>query len=129
MLYDGRCGLCNATVRWLLRRDRGGTMCFAPLESAIGRAALARLPSLNGVDSVVLLHKDGAWIKSTAMLEMLRYVGGVWSFATVGYALPRGVRDAIYDFIARRRYAWFGKLAACPRPSPEDAPRFLMKGV
>ena len=129
MLYDGHCGLCNGTVRWLLKRDREGTMCFAPLTSAVGREALAKLPSLAGVDSVVLLHKEGAWIKSTAMLEMLRYVGGIWSFATVGYLLPRGLRDAIYDFVAKRRYGWFGKLDSCPAPRPEDAPRFLMKGA
>lgn len=129
MLYDGHCGLCNGTVRWLLKHDREGTMCFAPLTSAVGREALARLPSLAGVDSVVLLHKEGAWIKSTAMLEMLRYVGGIWSFATIGYVLPRTVRDAIYDFVAKRRYGWFGKLDACPMPSSEEASRFLMKGA
>lgn len=128
MLYDGYCGLCNGTVQWLLRHDHGGSMRFAPLTSAIGREALSRLPELAGVDSVVLLHKDGAWVKSTAILEMLRYVGGIWSFATVGYLFPRGLRDWFYDFVARRRYGWFGKFDSCPLPTPEQSARFLMRG-
>ena len=129
LLYDGHCGLCNGTVRWILRHDRDGTMCFAPLTSAIAREALTQLPTLREVDSVTLLHKDGAWIKSTAILEIARYVGGIWGFAALAYVIPRPIRDWGYDVIARRRYGWFGKLERCPLPAPEEAPRFLMKGV
>ncbi|MBK6458569.1 MAG: DUF393 domain-containing protein [Gemmatimonadetes bacterium] len=126
LLYDGECGLCDRTVQWVLKRDREGSMRFAPLKSAVGREALARLPGLANVDSVILVHREGAWIKSTAVLELLRYVGGAWAFATAGYLLPRALRDWCYDFVARRRIAWFGRLDSCRLPSAEDSARFLM---
>jgi predicted DCC family thiol-disulfide oxidoreductase YuxK len=40
-------------------------------------------------------------------------------------ALPRPLRDAAYDFVARNRYRWFGKKDACPMPRPEWTARFL----
>jgi predicted DCC family thiol-disulfide oxidoreductase YuxK len=125
LLFDGTCALCHGTVKWILRRDRTGTMRFAPLDSDLGREALRRLPSLAGVDSVVLLHREGAWIKSTAVLEIARYVGGIWSLALVGYLLPRSWRDALYDYVARTRYARFGRAEMCDLPTPETRQRFI----
>jgi len=125
LLYDGNCGLCNGTVQWILKRDRSGTMRFAPLQSAVGREALARLPDLAGVDSVILLHREGGWIKSTAILEVARYVGGIWGLGTIGYVFPRALRDWFYDFVAKHRYRWFGRYDECPIPSPEERQRFL----
>lgn len=125
LLFDGTCALCHGTVKWILRRDRAGTMRFAPLDSPIGRDALRLLPSLAGIDSVVLLHRGGAWIKSTAALEIARYVGGVWSLALIGYLLPRAWRDALYDYVARTRYRRFGRAEACDLPTPETRGRFL----
>jgi len=125
LLYDGVCGLCNRTVRWILRHDRDGAMRFAPLDSAIGREARRLLPSLAGVDSVILLHRDGAWVKSTAVLEIARYVGGPWRLALIGYLLPRALRDWMYDRVARVRYRVFGRYDACPLPPPEQRQRFL----
>jgi predicted DCC family thiol-disulfide oxidoreductase YuxK len=78
-----------------------------------------------GVDSVVLLHREGAWVRSTAVLELARYLGGAWSLLLAGYALPRAVRDWLYDVVARRRYGWFGKYAECPVPAPEVRERFV----
>lgn len=128
LLYDGVCALCNRTVNWILRHDAGGSMRFAPLDSAVGREALRRLPGLAGVDSVILLHREGGWVKSTAVLEIARYVGGAWSVALVGYLLPRALRDWMYDVVARHRYRVFGRYASCPLPAPEQRPRFLSGG-
>lgn len=128
LLYDGVCALCNRTVNWILRHDRGGTMRFAALDSAVGREARRLLPDLAGVDSVIVLHREGAWVKSTAVLEIARYVGGIWSVALVGYLLPRALRDWLYDVVARRRYRVFGRYESCPIPPPEQRPRFLTDG-
>lgn len=125
LLYDGVCGLCNGFVQWILRHDRSGTMRFATLQGSYGEEARKLLPELAGVDSVVLMYKDGAWVRSTAALEVARYIGGAWSLALAGYLLPRALRDALYDMVARRRYGWFGKFDACPLPSPEVRERFL----
>ncbi|MCC6318795.1 MAG: DUF393 domain-containing protein [Gemmatimonadaceae bacterium] len=125
VLYDGVCGLCNGFVQWVLARDPSGTMRFATLQGPIGDAARRALPQIADVDSVVVLYKDGAWVKSTAALEVARYVGGAWAIAVAAYVIPRVVRDAVYDAIARRRYGWFGRYDSCPIPTPEQRARFL----
>ena len=125
LLYDGLCGLCNGFVQFVLKRDKLGAMRFATLQGEIGQAALRLLPEIADVDSVVLLHRDGAWVRSTAALEVARYLGGAWSATLAAYALPRLLRDWLYDLVARRRYGWFGRLDACPNPSAETRARFL----
>lgn len=126
LLFDGTCGLCNTAVQWILRHDVGGRMRFAPLDSTLGKQALARLPELAGVDSMVLLHRQGAWIKSTAALEIARYVGGIWGMGVVGYILPRALRDWCYDQMAKRRTAMFGRLDQCMLPTPDERARFYL---
>lgn len=126
LLFDGTCGLCNRAVQWILKRDAGGPMRFAPLDSALGKKALARLPELRDVDSMVLLHRQGAWIKSTAALEIARYVGGIWGFGVLGYLLPRALRDWCYDQVAKRRTAMFGRLDRCMLPAPDERARFYL---
>ena len=125
LLYDGVCGLCNRFVQWVLQHDRHGTLRFATLQGPLGQEAVRALPELAEVDSVVLLYRDGAWVRSTAALEVARYVGGVWTLALAGYLVPRAWRDAAYDWMARRRYRMFGRFDACPIPSPETRQRFL----
>lgn len=125
LLYDGVCGLCNGFVQFVLKRDKLGAMHFATLQGELGQAALRQLPEIADVDSVVLLHRDGAWVRSTAALEVARYLGGPWSATLAAYALPRLLRDWLYDFVARRRYGWFGRFDACPIPSAETLARFL----
>lgn len=125
LLYDGVCGFCDRIVQFVLKRDRIGAMRFATLEGELGQAALRRLPGIAGGDSVVLLHRDGAWVRSTAALEVARYLGGPWSLLLAGYAIPRLLRDWLYDVIARKRYRWFGRYDTCPVPAPEVQARFL----
>lgn len=124
LLYDGVCVFCNRLVQFILRHDKAGAMRFASLQGEVGQAAARVLPTIAGVDSVVLLHREGAWVRSTAALEAMRYVGGIWSLALAGYLLPRFMRDGLYDWFARRRYRWFGKYDACPLPSAEEKSRF-----
>jgi predicted DCC family thiol-disulfide oxidoreductase YuxK len=125
LLYDGVCGFCDGFVQFVLRHDRTGAMRFATLQGPIGQAALRELPQLADVDSVILLHRGGAWARSTAALEVARYLGGIWRVALLGYAVPRVIRDGVYDWFARHRYRWFGRFDACPIPTPATRQRFL----
>ncbi len=125
LFYDGHCGLCNGVVSWILRRDPEGTMRFATLQGRYGDEARAALPALNGIDSIVVLHKEGAWTQSTAVMEIGRYLGGVWSAATIGYVIPRVVRDWLYSLVARVRYRVFGRSDTCQIPPASTRHRFL----
>ncbi|HSP98856.1 MAG TPA: DCC1-like thiol-disulfide oxidoreductase family protein [Candidatus Dormibacteraeota bacterium] len=125
ILYDGVCGFCDRTVRFVLRHDPDGRFRFAPLQSAYAAAALARHGRDAGdLDSVALLlepdtDRERLLARSDAVLAILRRLGGAWRLAALARWLPRGLRDAAYDAFARRRYRWFGRFDQCPIPSPE----------
>lgn len=128
ILYDGVCKLCHAAVRFVLARDRQARFRFAALDSPAARARLAAAgvprPEALG-DSVVLIDGAGIHVRSTAALRIARALGFPWSLAFVAIVVPRPLRDALYDAIARRRYRWFGRDDACPVPPPDVADRFL----
>ena len=130
LLYDGLCGFCNGTVRFVLARARAGTMRFAPLQGTFAREALARHPALRGVDSLVLVERnvvgeERVSVRSEAALRIAAYLGGGWRLAAVLRVVPRAVRDWCYDRFAAVRYRLFGKLGACPIPGPDVRERFL----
>jgi predicted DCC family thiol-disulfide oxidoreductase YuxK len=67
-----------------------------------------------------------AWTRSAAALAIARHLGGTWAvLAAVGRIVPAGLRDALYNAVARIRYRVFGRYDACPLPPPEDRARFL----
>jgi predicted DCC family thiol-disulfide oxidoreductase YuxK len=138
LLYDGVCGLCNWTVRVVLRLDRRGRVRFAPLLGDYATQVLARHPETRGVDSLVLVEarpartaagvetdREEVRVKSDAVLRLAHHLGGVWRAAAVLALLPRPVRDWAYDRVARHRYALFGRLARRPDPPGGAERRFL----
>ncbi len=126
LLFDGVCNLCHASVRWVIARDRDARFRFASLQSDTGRDLLARhgLPT-DALDSVVLVDGDAHWTRSDAAIETARRLGGAWRLAGLGKLVPRALRDAGYDWLARNRYARWGKRDACWAPTPELRARFL----
>lgn len=129
VLYDGVCGLCDRTVQFLLRADRNGALRFAPLQGETAKAVFVRHPEAAAVDSIVFVRGAGpeerVFIKSGAVLRILGEVGGTWGWLRVFLAVPRVVRDGVYDWIAKNRYGWFGKFDACKIPDASVRARFL----
>ncbi|MDG1572882.1 DCC1-like thiol-disulfide oxidoreductase family protein [Robiginitalea sp. M366] len=127
ILFDGVCNLCNRSVQWLLERDRSDRFRFAPLQGETGRILTAqRGIDTREVDSILLIDPGTAYyIKSDAALEIARQLSGYrWIPRLLGW-IPRSLRDAVYDLIARNRYRWFGHKTHCMVPSPEVAGKFL----
>jgi predicted DCC family thiol-disulfide oxidoreductase YuxK len=127
ILYDGVCHLCQGSVRFIARRDRRGYFRFGALQSARGRtlAATAGLPPADPPTSIVLIEGDRAYTRSTAALRIARRLRFPWTLLGAGLLVPRPIRDAVYDWIARRRYRWFGRSDACELPPLEWRERFL----
>jgi len=130
IFYDGVCGFCARTVRFVLRHDPAGRFRFAPLQSGYAAAALARHGrAASDLDTVALLlapdsAEERLLARSDAVLAILDGLGGAWKLLALARWLPRGLRDAGYDAFARRRYRWFGRFDECPIPSPELRARF-----
>lgn len=126
ILFDGVCSFCNATVRFLLRRDREGRFLFAPLQSEAGQS-LQRMHGLaaDALDTMILVQGEHAYHRSTAALKIARRLGGPWALLYVFIVLPAPLRDAAYNLVARNRYRWFGKQDACMVPTEQQRSRFL----
>lgn len=129
LLYDGSCGLCAASVQFVLRHERPHTLRFAALESDIGREIRRRHPELWDVDSMMWVE-DGTegervWVRSAAALRVARYIGGPWQAAMIAYLVPRPLRDAVYDLIARHRHRLARGPESCYLPPPAVRARFL----
>jgi len=130
ILYDGICGLCNWSVRFIIRHDSKQAFLFAPLQGEIAKRYAAVVPDDDLFKSLILIRlfrTDAATVhlKSEAILFILDSLGGVWWVLSWFRVLPRGILDWIYDLIARNRYRWFGKYDACPVPPPAIRSRFL----
>lgn len=131
LLYDGHCGFCDRTVRFMLARDPGGRMRFAPLEGEFTGAFFTRHPEVRSIDSLILIEPGGVAgaervrMRSDAAIALLEYLGGSWALARALRIVPRSLRDRAYDVFARFRYRLFGRFDACPIPAPEVRQRFL----
>jgi predicted DCC family thiol-disulfide oxidoreductase YuxK len=130
LLYDGTCGFCAASVQFILRHEHQQTLRFAPLQGKLAGGVQDRHPELAGVDSLVWIEGVGTpservLVRSEAVLRAADYLGRHWNLLQVGRLLPAGVRDAVYDFIARHRHKVMGTADVCYVPPPEVRARFL----
>jgi predicted DCC family thiol-disulfide oxidoreductase YuxK len=118
LFYDGSCGLCQRSVRFVLAEDRtGAAFRFAPLDSDAFRHAVPEKTRATLPDSIVVLTADGAILtRSTAVLHVLQRLGGVWRLlAGVARFVPAAVRDWCYDRVAQVRRRLFRTPAdVCP---------------
>jgi len=127
VFYDGDCGFCHGSVRFLAARDGKGAFRFAPLGGPTFQALVP--PEARGglPDSLVLRTADGrVLVQGDAMLHGLRRLGGGFALlaAFLG-VVPRALREAAYAAFARNRKRWFASPeAACPVPSGALRARF-----
>ncbi len=126
ILFDGVCNFCNASVNFVIARDRAGYFKFAPLQSEIGEDVIERHGiDTTETDSVILVEDNFAYTHSTAALRIARRLDGLWSWLFLFIVIPRPIRDVLYRLFARYRYRLFGRQDACMMPTPDIRARFL----
>ncbi|MGB3775846.1 MAG: thiol-disulfide oxidoreductase DCC family protein [Leeuwenhoekiella sp.] len=126
ILFDGVCNLCSSAVTFIISRDKKGIFHFASLQSKQGIELLNKFNiDPKKTDSLVLVTHNDAFVKSTAALQIAKELDGIWSLFSIFLIIPRSIRDAVYDFIARNRFKWFGKKESCMIPTPKLRARFL----
>ncbi|MCA9296411.1 MAG: DUF393 domain-containing protein [Phycisphaerales bacterium] len=125
LLFDGDCGLCERTVRFILRHERDDRIHFAALNSETARAALIRhgLPPTMHT-SVVFIEDGTLHVRSSAIIAMSPHLRAPWSWLRAARIVPRPLRDLIYRGIARIRYQVFGRTDSCMVPTSDLAHRF-----
>jgi predicted DCC family thiol-disulfide oxidoreductase YuxK len=126
VLFDGACNLCNGSVQFILARDPGAYFRFAELGSEAARRVLGESVMSGPLpDSMALIEHGRVYTRSAAALRIARRLRFPWPMIFALIAVPRPLRDLVYDLIARHRYRWFGKRDACMVPTPTLRARFL----
>ena len=125
-MFDGVCNLCSGSVQFIIKRDSKRIFKFASLQSEFGQQQLKRLGiSTDSFQSIILIKDESILQQSDAALEIAKHLSGLWPMFFGFKVLPRFIRDAVYDWIAKNRYSWFGKKESCWLPSPDLKSRFI----
>ena len=126
ILFDGVCNFCNGAVKFVIKRDKTAQIQFAPLQSEKGRL-YARQFGFNEEElkTFIFIEDSKFYTKSTAALKVCRYLGALWPLCYGFIIIPKFLRDAVYDLVAKNRYKWFGRRDACMMPTPEVKARFI----
>lgn len=125
VLFDGECGFCNRSVQFLLAREKNKKLHFAPLQSETGMALRRYFEISDTTESLILIKDHSAYIKSCAALRLTPFMKGLWPLMITLIIIPPFLRNLVYDFIAKRRMRWFGRVESCALLKEEDQSRFL----
>ncbi|WP_029583890.1 thiol-disulfide oxidoreductase DCC family protein [Bradyrhizobium sp. URHD0069] len=113
ILYDGVCVFCSRWIRFVAARDVQRRFRFTAIQSGYGtRLAQAFGINPDDPDTNAVVHGGEVFFKSDAALTVLGALPG-WSWMRVLRAVPKPLRDAVYNLVARNRYRIFGKYEEC----------------
>jgi predicted DCC family thiol-disulfide oxidoreductase YuxK len=127
ILFDGVCNLCNSAVQFIIKHDKKDVFRFVSLQSKLGLEILAYIGiDSKNIDSIVLYEPGLAYYyKSDAILQIAKSLNALYSLGVIFKIIPTGIRNHLYDYIARNRYKWYGKKESCMIPTPELKIKFL----
>ena len=125
ILYDGVCVFCSRWTSFIAARDEAGRFRFTAIQSPYG----GRLAQAFGIDACdpdtnAVIHGGIALKKSDGALTVLSNLPG-WRWTRAFFAVPRPLRDAVYDLVAKNRYRIFGKYDACFVPDADMRDRVM----
>ena len=134
VVFDGVCNLCNGAVRFIAANDPDRQFAFLSLQSPRARALLGPATRSGQADpaepdSVVLLRNGVVYERSDAVLHIALGLRAPWPLAFAAILIPRAWRDALYRWIARNRYRWFGRTESCQLPAPGLRERFVQESI
>ncbi len=126
-IFDGMCVLCSSGVQWMLRHDPLGGARFIPVQSPLSRAIYAHYGlDPDDFDTFMVLKNGVPYLRYRGWLEALKTMPAPWSWlGCAGHIAPAFVGDAVYDFIQRNRFQWFGRRENCLAPDAATRARFL----
>jgi predicted DCC family thiol-disulfide oxidoreductase YuxK len=126
IVFDGVCNLCNSSVQFILKRDRKNQFQFASLQGHFGQQVLrAQQLKQDQFNSFILMEGNIVYTRSTAVLRVMKHLGGAWALGYGFIIIPKFLRDGLYNLIAKNRYKWFGRKEECWVPTPELQGKFL----
>jgi predicted DCC family thiol-disulfide oxidoreductase YuxK len=122
IFYDGECGFCNSTIQFILNKKKR-VFNFAALQSDYARRTLEKINIPIQMDTIYFLKNGKVYSKSSAAFQISKGLKGLYPILIVFYIIPRFIRDAVYNAIAKRRHRI--RNGYCMIPSEADKNLFL----
>lgn len=128
LIFDGVCELCNASVDFIMKREKSPDLLFTANQNPPGIKLLKQYgEDPDSVSTLFLVQDAKLYKRSTAALRIARMLKFPWNLCYGFIIIPRFLRDPIYNLIARNRYRLFGKKETCRIPTQEEIARFLFE--
>ena len=125
--FDGVCYLCNSLVNFLIKIDTNRNLSYSPLQSEFAKRNLENTQiNFSKVDSIIVQKRDKYFIKSEAISLIIKELNWYWRILLIFNFLPISWTDKLYDYIAEKRYKWFGIKEKCMIPTEGVKSRFLI---
>ncbi len=121
VIFDGICGFCNKSIDILMKLDTQKKFRYTPIQGEFVKT----LDIEPDIDSIIYYEDRTLFYKSTAILKILRSLGGIWIITNIFYIIPKVFRDFIYNVIAKYRYNIFGKMESCRMPKKGEQELFI----
>ncbi|MFN8211571.1 MAG: DCC1-like thiol-disulfide oxidoreductase family protein [Bacteroidales bacterium] len=103
--YDASCNFCQGVVRFLKKHDSKKHFVYVPIQSEEGEAIIRKAGLPEKDRNTVVYYTGGRYfLRSTAVLNILRDTHSIWSLAYAGMIFPRPFRDWVYRLVAKYRY-------------------------
>jgi predicted DCC family thiol-disulfide oxidoreductase YuxK len=117
IVYDGICHVCSGWARFLAQHRIDPPFELIPMQAAAGKALLIEY----GIDpedpaTFLVLDRGRRLTQSDAAIHVIAVLGGLWRTIDAVRIVPQRWRDAIYRWLARNRYRWFGRRRTCYLP-------------
>ena len=128
IFFDGVCNLCNGFIDFVIKRDSKKIIHYASLQSEVSKILMKNENINIGENfSTIYFYDAGKFYKqSSAILMIVKNLSlGYKLAASVCLIIPKGIRNAVYNYIAKNRYRFFGKKETCRLPSIEERKQFL----
>lgn len=126
ILFDGECNLCHSVVQKIIVYDNKDVFRFLAQNSEKGQFIYQKYGLSSTDESIILISPEGIiQKKSAAVFAIAKVLGGRFKWIQYFRIFPTSLGDYMYDYVARKRYLWFGKTSSCILPSPKIKHRFL----
>ncbi|TGL69834.1 thiol-disulfide oxidoreductase DCC family protein [Leptospira jelokensis] len=125
VFFDGVCHLCMGSVQFLLKRNPSESLLFSSIGSKTYMEIVPKSSESTLPDSILYWKQGKLLVESDAILGITKELSFPWKLGIVFWIVPKWIRNAIYRFIAKHRYQWFGKAESCMVPTEGVKKRFL----
>lgn len=116
VVFDDLCVLCTSALHFMIRKDRRNTLRYAGINSDVMKNLQLPNDRKMSTQSVILIEEGKFYTKSDAFIRIMKHLGGWYHFFQVFLVVPKFIRNAVYDLIAKNRYSWWGKRTECYIP-------------